>query len=86
MLESQVRKSRSREMEALGNLTDGIAHDYNNMLGVILGYAHLLEEKLKHLPELASYANQIQRAGKRGAKLTADLRSFSKKQTAQQKL
>jgi signal transduction histidine kinase len=56
------------------------------MLGVILGYAHLLEEKLKHLPELASYANQIQRAGKRGAKLTADLRSFSKKQTAQQKL
>jgi signal transduction histidine kinase len=86
MLESQVRQSRSQKMEALGNLTGGIAHDYNNMLGVILGYAHLLEEKLKHLPELASYANQIQRAGKRGAKLTADLLSFSKKQPAQQKL
>jgi signal transduction histidine kinase len=86
MLESQVRQSRSQKMEALGNLTGGIAHDYNNMLGVILGYAHLLEENLKHLPELSSYANQIQRAGKRGAKLTADLLSFSKKQPAKQKM
>ncbi len=69
---------RSQKMDALGKLTGGIAHDYNNMLGVILGYTELLEEALKAQPKLAGYANRINKAGLRGAKLTKKLLSFSK--------
>ena len=74
--EEQLR--RTQKMDALGKLTGGIAHDYNNMLGVITGYAELLEEELDKDPELAKYAQAIQQAGRRGAKLTRKLLSFSK--------
>ncbi|MCP4274033.1 MAG: bacteriohemerythrin, partial [Gammaproteobacteria bacterium] len=69
---------RSQKMDALGKLTGGIAHDYNNMLGVVLGYAEMLENKLQDQPHLAKYANQIYKAGERGAKLTKRLLSFSR--------
>ncbi len=68
---------RSKKMDALGQLTGGIAHDYNNMLGVIMGYSELLEAALKESP-LAKYAHEIQRAGDRGARLTKKLLSFSR--------
>ena len=60
-------------MEALGKLTGGIAHDYNNMLGVVIGYAELLERKLGDQPKLSHYAQEIQHAGERGSKLTEKL-------------
>ncbi len=69
---------RSQKMDALGKLTGGIAHDYNNMLGVVLGYAELLESMLTDQPKLAKYASQIHKAGERGAKLTKRLLSFSR--------
>ena len=47
--------------------------DANNMLGVVLGYAELLESMLTDQPKLAKYANQIHKAGERGAKLTKRL-------------
>lgn len=74
--EEQLR--RSQKMEALGKLTGGIAHDYNNMLGVVTGYAELLEMALKGQPKLAKYAHEIHHAGKRGAKLTTKLLGFSR--------
>ena len=73
--EEQLR--RSQKMEALGKLTGGIAHDYNNMLGVILGYAELLSQRLSEQPELEKYAKEIHRSGTRGANLTKKLLSFS---------
>ncbi len=73
---------RSQKMDALGKLTGGIAHDYNNMLGVILGYAELLENMLVDQPKLTEYVNAITRAGTRGAKLTKKLLSFSKNKTS----
>ncbi|RLA05030.1 MAG: hypothetical protein DRQ47_02190 [Gammaproteobacteria bacterium] len=73
--EEQIR--RSQKMDALGKLTGGIAHDYNNMLGVILGYSELLQTALKDQPKLANYATQIQTAGKRGANLTNKILSFT---------
>jgi PAS domain S-box-containing protein len=77
-LEQQELQLRQiQKMEALGKLTGGIAHDYNNMLGVILGYVDLLEGKLKE-PDLIRYAKQIQKAGQRGANLTNKLLSFSR--------
>ena len=74
--EEQLR--RSQKMDALGKLTGGIAHDYNNMLGVVLGYAELLKEALSDQPKLANYAHKIDQAGQRGSKLTSKLLSFSK--------
>ena len=70
---------RSQKMDALGKLTGGIAHDYNNMLSIIMGYADLLESKLTDQPNLAKYAYQIQHAGERGARLTQKLLAFSRK-------
>ncbi len=69
---------RSQKMDALGKLTGGIAHDYNNMLGVILGYADLLKLNLDSQSKLAEYANEIHRAGERGRKLTQKILSFAR--------
>jgi two-component system, cell cycle sensor histidine kinase and response regulator CckA len=78
----EINLRRSQKMEALGKLTGGIAHDYNNMLGVVLGYAELLEDQLKDQPELAKYAHQIHHAGERGARLTSKLLSFSRQKAS----
>ena len=77
--EEQLR--RSQKMDALGKLTGGIAHDFNNMLGIVTGYADLLENALPAEEKLAQYAQEIHRAGDRGAKLTRKLLAFSQ-QTA----
>ncbi|VAX08676.1 hypothetical protein MNBD_GAMMA25-893 [hydrothermal vent metagenome] len=74
--EQQLR--RSRKMDALGKLTGGVAHDYNNMLGIILGYAELLQEEVTGQEPLATYTENIIKAGKRGASLTRKLLTFSK--------
>jgi len=72
---------RSQKMDALGKLTSGIAHDYNNMLGVIMGYSELLKRNIDEQPKLSNYVKQIQYAGDRGVKLTKNLLSFSRKET-----
>jgi len=77
-LEQDVQLRRSQKMDALGKLTGGIAHDYNNMLGIILGYSELLQNKLKDNPKLYKFAREIHHAGVRGAKLTNKLLSFSR--------
>ncbi|MBL4659168.1 MAG: bacteriohemerythrin [Alcanivoracaceae bacterium] len=80
-LEENLR--RTQKMEALGKLTGGIAHDYNNMLGVIIGYTNLLEKNLAKQPKLLSYASEINRASQRGAILTKKLLFFSRKDSSQ---
>ena len=77
--DEQIR--RTQKMDALGKLTGGIAHDYNNMLGVVLGYSEMLTLDLKDKPKLLEYINQIQHAGERGAKLTKKLLTFSKQRS-----
>ena len=75
--EEKIR--RTQKMDALGKLTGGIAHDYNNMLGVILGYTELLSTEVNKQPNLLKYTKQIKHAGERGTKLTQKLLSFSRK-------
>jgi len=77
-LERQL--SQSQKMEALGKLTGGIAHDFNNMLGIITGYSELLLIEKTEKTEHSRYAEEILRAGKRGAKLTSKLLAYSSKQ------
>ena len=73
---------RTQKMDALGKLTGGIAHDYNNMLGVMLGYAELLKDMLTEQPVLQDYVDEIMHAGDRGAKLTKKLLSFSRQEAS----
>ena len=73
--ESLLRQSM--KLEALGKLTGGIAHDYNNMLGVVLGYAELIGMKNTDDEQMKEYVYQIIHACQRGTKLSKKLLSFS---------
>ncbi len=78
VLEDQFRQAQ--KMEAVGRLAGGVAHDFNNMLGVINGYSELLQLALPDGP-LHHHALEIQAAGRRAAGLTRQLLAFSRKQT-----
>ncbi|NOZ11223.1 MAG: PAS domain-containing protein [Gammaproteobacteria bacterium] len=71
----------AQKMDALGKLTGGIAHDYNNLLGIIMGYAEQLGNQLDQESKSAKYVYNIQRAAKRGKKLTKKLLAFSRQKT-----
>jgi signal transduction histidine kinase/ActR/RegA family two-component response regulator len=78
---------QSRKMEAIGQLTGGVAHDFNNLLTVVLGNLAMLEKTLPHErePALARRLSHMRIAAERGAKLTAQLLAFSRKQRLQPK-
>jgi len=69
---------RSQKMDTLGKLTGGIAHDYNNILGVILGYSELLDDMLEKDTRSKEFIQQIRHAGERGAKLAKKLLAFAR--------
>ncbi|MFK5950450.1 MAG: response regulator [Methylococcales bacterium] len=77
---AEEHSKRSQKMDALGKLVGGIAHDYNNMLGVILGYAELLEMKYEDWED-ENYIAEIMRAGERGRVLTRKMLAFSKSES-----
>ncbi len=80
---AEEHSKRSQKMDALGKLVGGIAHDYNNMLGVILGYAELLEMKYEGTEdESEDYITEIIRAGERGRVLTRKMLTFSKSESS----
>ncbi|MBF0104380.1 MAG: PAS domain-containing protein, partial [Deltaproteobacteria bacterium] len=69
---------QSEKLEAVGQLASGVAHDFNNQLGGIIGFADLLANKLKD-PKLNSYAVHIRNAARYAEKLTRQLLTFSRK-------
>jgi len=75
----EVQLRRSQKLDALGKLTGGIAHDYNNLLGVVIGYAELLSMSLDD-EKLKVFADEIMKAGKRGSNLTKKLLAFTRNQ------
>jgi CheY-like chemotaxis protein len=66
-------------MESIGRLAGGVAHNFNNLLTVINGYAALLSKELADQDPLRRYALEIGEAGKRAASLTSQLLAFSRK-------
>jgi CheY-like chemotaxis protein len=70
-------------MEALGQLTGGVAHDFNNILTVVTGTIEIMAEGVADRPELAAIAKMIDDAASRGAELTRHLVAFSRRQPLQ---
>lgn len=77
-LEEQLR--HSQKMEALGTLTSGISHEFNNVLTSIIGYSELLREELPADSSVRRYAEVIAAASKRAEGLTRGLLAYSRKQ------
>ncbi len=77
-LESQLRQAQ--KMESVGRLAGGVAHDFNNMLSVILGYAELTKSKLPDGHPLVNYLSEIEKAGIYSRDITRQLLTFSRKQ------
>ena len=80
-LERQL--SESQKMEAIGKLAGGVAHDFNNMLTAILGYASMIYEDAPPKSGLQQQATQIRRAAESAATLTQKLLAFSRRQVLQ---
>ena len=79
--EDQFRQAQ--KMEAVGRLAGGIAHDFNNILGIIMACGELLRSRIGLGSVPPEYIDNIQEAAKRGATLTRQLLTFSRRQTAQ---
>lgn len=77
-LEEQLRQAQ--KMEVVGRLAGGVAHDFNNILTAIMGYASLLIEELKEDDSLRSFAEQVLLSSERAATITQGLLAFSRKQ------
>jgi PAS domain S-box-containing protein len=86
LTEKQTAEAQMRhvqKMDAIGQLTGGVAHDFNNILTVITGTIGILEEAVAGQPELVSIAKLIDEAAERGASLTKHLLAFARKQPLQ---
>jgi len=71
--------NQSQRLEAVGQLTSGVAHDFNNLLTVVLGNAHQLQKTAAE-PVVARRLDMITQAAERGARLTAHMLAFSRRQ------
>ena len=80
-LERQL--AQAQKMEAVGQLTGGVAHDFNNILTVITGTIEILADGVADDPQLADIARLIDDAATRGADLTRQLLAFARKQPLQ---
>ena len=76
--EEQLRQFQ--RLQAVGQLTGGVAHEFNNLLVVMLGNAEVLAHALSAQPQLKERAEYIQQAAERGADLTHRLLAFSRRQ------
>ncbi|MDB5047109.1 MAG: response receiver sensor histidine kinase response regulator [Fibrobacteres bacterium] len=76
--EAELRQAQ--QLESIGKLAGGVAHDFNNMLSAILGYSELLLEADPKMPPNRESLKEIHKAAKRAACLTRELLAFGRKQ------
>lgn len=77
-LETQL--IQAQKMESVGRLAGGVAHDYNNMLSVILGYTEMAMDQVDPKDQLYADLMEVYNAGKRSRDITAQLLAFARKQ------
>ena len=77
---TEAQLAQAQKMEAVGHLTGGVAHDFNNLFAVILGRLQMLDEELADQAELRSWVRSSLKAVERGATLTKSLLAFSRRQ------
>ena len=78
----EERLQRAEKMEAIGTLAGGVAHDLNNVLGVLVGYSELMREMIPAGDPLRKYADNIFRSGERGAAIIQDLLTLARRGVA----
>ena len=79
-LEMEEQFQQAQKMESIGRLAGGVAHDFNNMLGVIIGQAELALDEPGIDEKLKAGLNEIRKAAERSANLTRQLLAFARKQ------
>ena len=77
----QLQLLQAQKMESVGRLAGGVAHDYNNMLGVIIGHTELAMLKSEADHPLHGHLEEIMSAARRSADLTQQLLAFARRQT-----
>jgi two-component system cell cycle sensor histidine kinase/response regulator CckA len=82
----QAQLLQAQKMEAVGQLTAGVAHDFNNALTVVNGFAELLEWKLPPQDPLQGHVKRILNAARNAADLVRQLMAFSRKQVVEVKV
>ncbi|MDJ0781507.1 MAG: PAS domain S-box protein [Desulfosarcinaceae bacterium] len=83
-LEAQLQQAH--KMESIGRLAGGVAHDFNNMLGVIIGHAELAMDRITAAHPVHADLKEIAHAAERSSELTKQLLAFARRQTAAPKI
>jgi signal transduction histidine kinase len=76
------RLERARRMEMIGSLASGIAHNFNNVIGAILGYSEMVEPQLTPGTKPAQHIDEIRRAAERGRDLIDNILTFGRRRDA----